>query len=120
MNRVRTAGRQGEAMNTFLVYMTMQDRDEAERIAGVLIEERLVACVNILGGCESLFWWDGAVQKESEVVMLAKTSQERLESLTERINVLHSYDVPCIVALKIDSGNPAFLTWIQDVTGPRT
>ncbi len=103
-------------MESFLVYMTMKDKEEAERIGSVLVEKRLAACVNILGGCDSLFWWDGAVQKESEVVMLAKTPRENLENLTETVIRLHSYDVPCVVAVKLAGGNPAFMSWIHEVT----
>ncbi len=105
-------------MDSYIVYMTMKDKDEASRIGSVLVEERLAACVNILGGCESLFWWDGAVQSETEVVMLAKTRQDLLEPLTERVKAMHSYEVPCVVAVRLDAGNPAFLSWITDVTGP--
>lgn len=105
-------------METFLVYMTMKDRQEAERIATVLVETRLVACVNILGGCESLFWWNGAVQQESEVVMVAKTTRACLEGCVEQVKKLHSYDVPCVVAMPLAGGNPEFLSWIQTVTAP--
>ncbi len=104
-------------MESYLVYMTTKDREEAERIATVLVEKKLAACVNILGGCDSLFWWDGTVQKESEIVMLAKTTHACLDNLTETVNRLHSYDVPCVVAVRLAGGNPAFLSWIQDVAG---
>jgi periplasmic divalent cation tolerance protein len=101
------------------VYMTAGSREEARRIGRTLVEERLAACVNILDGMNSLYWWQGAVQDEQETVLIAKTRAELLERLTERVKSLHSYSCPCVVALPIEGGNPAFLQWIAEETeGP--
>lgn len=101
------------------VYMTAGSREEARRIGRTLVEERLAACVNILDGMNSLYWWQGAVQDEQETVLIAKTRAELLERLTDRVKSLHSYSCPCVVALPIEGGNPAFLQWIAEETeGP--
>lgn len=99
-----------------LVYMTAATRDEALAIGRTLVEERLAACVNVLGGMTSLYWWDGAVQQDEEVAFLAKTRQGLVDPLIERVKALHSYDCPCVVSLPIQDGNVAFLQWIQDQT----
>ncbi len=99
-------------MTVHLVYMTAGSKDEARRIGGALVMERLAACVNILDGMTSIYSWDGAVQEDQEVVLIAKTRAEKLDALTGRVQQLHSYDCPCVVAWPIGDGNPAFLDWI--------
>jgi periplasmic divalent cation tolerance protein len=100
------------------VYMTAGDREEAARIARTLIQERLAACANILAGMESLFWWDGDVQNEREVVLIAKTRADQVEVLTRRVQEEHSYDVPCVVSLPVEGGCAPFIDWIaEEATG---
>jgi len=103
-------------MSYRFVYMTTGSREEARRIGRTLVEERLAACVNILDGMQSLYWWDGAVQDGQETVLIAKTRTVLLERLTERVRGLHSDRCPCVVALPIEGGNPAFLQWIGEET----
>ncbi len=99
-----------------LVYMTTETKADAERIGRALVGERLAACVNIVGGMRSLYWWDGAVQQAGETILIAKTRTSLVDRLTERVRELHDYDCPCIVSLAIDGGNPAFLDWIEAET----
>lgn len=99
-----------------LVYCTMGSEEEAERIGAVLVEERLAACVNILPGMRSMYSWRGKVEKDQEVVLLAKTRAELVERLTEAVVERHSYDCPCVVSLRIESGHPPFLRWITEQT----
>lgn len=99
-----------------VLYMTFKDADEARRIGSVLLHERLVACVNILGSAHSLYWWEGAVQEASETVMLAKTRASLVAAATDRVCELHSYSCPCIVALPVAGGNEAFLRWVATET----
>jgi periplasmic divalent cation tolerance protein len=96
-----------------LIYMTVKDRDEAELIGKTLLEERLVACVNLIDSMESMFWWDGKVQQQKECFLLAKTEAEFVDTIIERVHALHSYECPCVVALPIENGNPAFLDWVH-------
>ena len=102
------------------VYMTVGSIDEARVIGRALVQERLAACINIMDGMKSLYWWDGAVQEDTEAVLIAKTTQGRLDSLVERVQALHSYDCPCIVALPIVGGHGPFLSWIGTETGSNT
>lgn len=99
-----------------MLYMTAGGLDEAKRIGRVLVEERLAACVNIVPAMQSLYWWEGKVQEETEVVLIAKTRADLVAPLTERVKTLHSYTVPCVVSLPIEGGNPAFLDWIAQET----
>ena len=106
-------------MQELLVYMTTENSSQAETIGRALVENRLAACVNILGGMRSLYWWDDKVQSDNETVLLAKTTDNNLDALTSLVKELHTYDVPCIVALPITGGNPDFLSWIQKETAGR-
>lgn len=99
-----------------LVYMTTANRDEAQRLGAMLVKERLAACVNILDGMTSMFWWENAVQSDSETVLIAKTRADLVPRLTERVKATHSYECPCVVSLALDGGNPEFLAWIQTET----
>lgn len=102
------------------VYMTAKDRNEAVTLAKALLELRLVACVNILGDIDSLYWWDGAIQQDPEVALIAKTRADLVSELIEVVQRLHSYDVPCVVALPIHAGNPDYLAWLAKETRPST
>lgn len=112
-------------MSFLWVYMTAASADEAAKIGRVLVEDRLAACVNILDGMRSLYWWDGAVQEGAEAVLIAKTRADLLDRLAERVQELHSYSCPCVVALPILGGNAGYLDWIAAETagagspGPR-
>ena len=95
-----------------LIYITASNRYEARRIARTLVEERLAACANVISPIDSFYWWQGKVNEEREVALFAKTRVELVEAVIARVRALHSYSVPCVVALPILAGNPAFLDWI--------
>lgn len=99
-----------------IVMVTCASSPEAEKLARQLLQERLVACVNIAGRIRSLFHWEGTVARESESLLLMKTTRERFDALSERVKELHSYDVPEIIAMPIMVGNPDYLDWIREVT----
>lgn len=100
-------------MDVVFVYMTAGSRSEAEAIGTALVEERLAACVNILDGMTSIYRWEGGVERGAEVVMIAKTRADRFDALAARVRALHSYQVPCIVALPAGGGEAAYLDWIR-------
>jgi periplasmic divalent cation tolerance protein len=100
------------------VYATAGDAIEARRIARIVVEERLAACGNVIGGISSVYWWNGAVREATEAVLILKTTADRLDPLIARVKALHSYDCPCIEALPVTAGNPAFLDWISAETQP--
>ncbi|WP_147821301.1 divalent-cation tolerance protein CutA [Salidesulfovibrio onnuriiensis] len=99
-----------------LLYMTFGAMEEAQRIGEALVRGRLAACVNILPGMRSLYWWKGRVETADEVVMIAKTRTELTESVIEYVRTRHSYEVPSIVSMSIAGGNPDFLDWIRKET----
>jgi periplasmic divalent cation tolerance protein len=104
-------------MTVHLVYITAGSREEARRIGQALVAERLAACANILEGMHSIYWWEGNLEEADEAGVIAKTRHDKLEALTARVRALHSYDCPCVVALPISAGNPAYLQWIAAETG---
>ena len=95
-----------------LIYITTENKVEAERIGRILVEERLAACVNIIDGMNSIYRWEGKLIQDTETVLIAKTVQDKVSALTERVKALHSYDCPCVVALPIHDGNESFLNWV--------
>jgi periplasmic divalent cation tolerance protein len=98
------------------IYVTTKDVAEAQRIGAAIVAEKIVACVNILDGMQSIYWWKGAVVDDRETVLIAKTRLTLSASATDRIRALHSYTCPCIVILPILEGNPAYLAWIAENT----
>ena len=87
-----------------LVYMTAASADEAERIAGDLVESRLAACVNVMAPIRSVYSWKGELCRSEEIPFIAKTDDDRFEALAARVRALHSYETPCIVALPVARG----------------
>jgi periplasmic divalent cation tolerance protein len=100
------------------VYITTPDRDTALAIARALVEERLASCANILGPISSIYRWEGRVQEDGEVALIAKTSDGRVAALIARVKALHPYQVPCIVAWPIAAGYQPYLDWISAETKP--
>lgn len=100
-----------------IVLSTVPDAGTAERLARVLVEESLAACVNRLSGIRSTYLWNSAVHDDEEVLMIAKTTTARLPALRERLVALHPYEVPEVVALRIADGHDAYLRWVATVTG---
>jgi len=98
-----------------VVLVTASHREEAERIARKLLDERVAACINIVEGIKSLFWWQGRVDEASEVLMVIKTRLDLFEKVIEYVKRLHSYTVPEIIALPIIAGNTEYLRWIDEV-----
>ncbi len=100
-----------------LVFVTVGNAEEVSRIARTLVEEKLVACVNIIPGIRSVYWWKGEICTEDECLLSMKTRDSLLEALRDRVVELHSYEVPEIVSFPIGQGLPAYLEWIVDSTG---
>lgn len=97
---------------TLLAFATCPDSTSAQRIADALVSERLAACVNLLPGMQSVYRWKGRVETSSEVLMLIKTSAQRMSDLRERLVALHPYELPELIAVEIADGLPAYLDWI--------
>jgi periplasmic divalent cation tolerance protein len=95
---------------------TTPTREEAAKIANLLIDERLGACVQLIP-IESFYFWQGKTQNEAEVLLLVKTRTNLFDRAIERIKEVHSYTVPEIVALPFSAGFGGYLNWIEEVTG---
>ncbi|HEV2432339.1 MAG TPA: divalent-cation tolerance protein CutA [Burkholderiales bacterium] len=99
-----------------LVLTNLPDRAAAEKLADMLIAERLAACVNILAPCRSVYRWKGAVQHDEEHPMLIKTTQARYAELEQALRAGHPYELPEIIAVPIERGLPAYLDWVAAET----
>jgi periplasmic divalent cation tolerance protein len=94
-------------------YITCGDLSEAERIGRALVGERLAACVNILPGLRSMFWWQGRIEECPEIILIAKTSTHNADAVVARVRSLHRYTQPCVVFLPVTGGNGPFLDWLR-------
>ena len=98
------------------VYTTYPSLVEAERIGRAVLERRLGACVNILPGMISHYWWQGKIERGEEVVMLIKTRASLGEAVRAAVKELHPYDTPAILVLPIEGGEPGYLEWLMRET----
>ena len=103
-------------MSALIVFCTCPDEAVADRIALSLVEQRLAACVNRLPGVISTYRWQGAVQRDTEVLLVIKTVRDRFDGLRDRILALHPYELPEIVAVDIALGSASYLAWIESET----
>ena len=94
----------------------MRSVEEARTIGRALVEQRLVACVNIIERIGSLYWWEGKINEDSEAMLFAKTKTALVKDVITAVKSLHSYSCPCIVAVPIMDGNEDFLSWVRRET----
>ena len=99
-----------------LVLTTLPADADGGAFAQALVEDHLAACVNLLPPMESVFRWEGRIDRDTERQMLIKTSRERVAALWERVRALHPYDVPEFIVLPIVDGNAAYLKWLAEST----
>jgi periplasmic divalent cation tolerance protein len=97
-----------------LVISTVGSKDEASKIAAVLVRERIAACVNIVGPIESLYRWQGNVETAQEFLLLVKTISARSADVIKRIGGLHSYELPEAIEVNIEGGSADYLKWIAE------
>jgi len=97
-----------------VVYVSCKNMTEARKITNVVLEKKLAACVNMIRGIESMYWWEGKVQKDSEVLLIIKTKKTLFKGLSKTIKSIHSYTNPEIISLPIIDGNKDYLKWIDD------
>ena len=102
-------------MRYAVVLITAANINEARKIAVATVKERLAACAGIVEKIESLYWWQGKVNKSDEVLLIMKTKMSLAKKLIKKVKSLHSYKVPEIIFLPITTGNPDYLKWIGDV-----
>jgi periplasmic divalent cation tolerance protein len=104
-------------MSVISVYAIFPKAGEAERVGRTVVEERLAACVNILGQIRSIYRWQGAVETAEEVAAIFKTTDLEADKLITRIAGLHSYHVPCVVTWPIDKILGGYADWVDDSVG---
>ena len=98
------------------VYITAQNIKEARKLADILVKEKLVACINIIPGIESVYFWKGKLVNDKEILMIGKTRKSLAKKIIKVVKKHHYYAVPCITFLPIIDGNPDYLKWIDKET----
>jgi len=96
-----------------IVLVTALNKEEAEKIAHSLLNERLIACANIIGPVHSLFWWQDKIDKAQEHIILMKTRKDLFSKLSEKVKSLHSYQIPEIIAIPIVEGFKPYMEWLE-------
>lgn len=104
-------------MDLRLILTTCATRDEAERIARALVEERLAACVNLVPGLTSIYRWQGEIDTSSEILLLMKTTAAKVDQVQDAIRRLHSYELPELLVLSVESASQAYGDWIMSSVG---
>jgi periplasmic divalent cation tolerance protein len=103
--------------DALVVLITAPKEEDAAAMAHALVEGRLAACVNIIRQIRSIYRWQGKIEDDQEVLMIAKTSKECFADLVDKVKELHTYTVPEIIALPIVDGFEAYLGWLKEETG---
>jgi len=106
------------AEDFIVVIVTAKDRTEAEKISRTLLEMRLIACANILGGVASCFVWQGKIEAADECLILMKTRRSLFNEVNEQVKAMHSYEVPEVIALPIAEGSEEYLAWLASNLKP--
>ena len=102
-----------EASDAIVVFMTAANFEEASRIAELLIDKNLAACVQILPEMQSVYRWKGEIEKQSEILILAKTVRSKFSELETQVRAVHSYETPEIVATPLTTGSKPYLEWLS-------
>jgi len=96
-----------------VIFVTASNKREAQKIAAGLIKQRLAACVNIMDKVDSVFFWEGKIQKAKESLLIIKSKKEKMSKVIKLVKSLHSYEVPEIIALPVIAGDKPYLRWID-------
>jgi periplasmic divalent cation tolerance protein len=102
------------ADEAIVVLLTAANGEEAARLADLLIGAHLAACVQILPEIESVYRWEGKIERQAETLLLAKTTRSKFDELEREVRALHSYDTPEIIALPIVAGSAPYLAWLSE------
>lgn len=100
-----------------VILVTTPGPEEGRKVAEALVGEKLVACVNMVESVSSIYRWKGKVERDREALLIMKTRATLVERVIARVKELHSYEVPEVIVLPIEAGNPDYLKWIEEVTG---
>lgn len=105
-----------DAADAIVVFMTASNGEEAARLAEMLVGAHLAACVQILPEMESVYRWQGKVERAPEILLLAKTTRSKFDELEREVRALHSYDTPEIIAVPVVTGSAPYLEWLKQAT----
>jgi len=105
-----------ESFRILLILTNFPDETSARKLAKILVEQRLAACVNILQGCTSIYRWQGQIETTGEIPVLIKTTREQYKAVEQIIKSQHPYELPEVIAVPLDNGLPAYLQWITNET----
>lgn len=100
-----------------IVYITTSRKEESKKIANALLRDKLVGCVNIIPTIESVYLWKGNIEEDSESLLIAKTKVSNVSSIIKKVKEIHSYDIPCILAIPIIQGSEDYLEWLESEIG---
>jgi periplasmic divalent cation tolerance protein len=106
-------------MDAIVVLMTAGSREEAARLAEMIVGARLAACVQIMPEMESIYHWQGQIRRDPEFLLLAKTTQAKFEELEREVRSLHSYETPEIIALPVTTASAPYLSWLTGTVEPQ-
>ena len=104
--------------DTLLVFTTFGNEDDAARVVRALVEERLIACGNLVPQVRSIYRWEGAIADEREVMVLMKTRKQDWTALLSRLHELHPYQVPECIAVRVAAGAPRYMAWLEEQLAP--
>jgi len=102
-------------MNHYIFLVTVPNIEEGKKIAKLLVESKLAACVNIIHNILSIYRWKGEIEEDNEYLLLIKTIEENNQLIIQKINEIHSYETPECIGFKIEKGSEKYLNWITEV-----
>lgn len=108
-----------DTSDAIIVFMTASNGEEAARLADMLVGAHLAACVQILPEMESVYRWQGKIERAPEILLLAKTTKSKFDELEREVRALHSYDTPEIIAVPVVKGSAPYLEWLREATDKR-
>ena len=115
---LNATAREPAVTEVLIVFTTFAKEEDAARVARQLVEERLIACANLLPGARSIYRWKEGVQDEREVVVLMKTRKQDWTALLSRLHELHPFDTPECVAVRVAAGAPKYMAWLDEALAP--
>ena len=96
-----------------IIYITTSGESESKKIAKILLQEKLAACVNIIPNITSIYLWNELIEEDSESIMFVKTRSELVEKIINRVQEVHTYEIPCILQITVKKGSKKYLEWIE-------
>ena len=99
----------------YIGYITCKDSEESKKIAEALLQEKLVACANIVDEINTMYWWKDEIKHGTESLLLVKTNKSKINEIIEKVRGMHSYDIACIEFIPIENINKEYGEWVEEV-----